>query len=481
MSQRGYDSRDRNDRGPNTSSSRGTSRGGDRDTERGEPRYPPASAASGRSGGSSAGGRGGPPERGQPRGNGGYGDRDRERERERGGGGRGATREREQRSEPGMTSNTGRDRLAEMRTGAGSSASSYDNAGNYNSRDRLQRSPSANSTGNRGGAARGPPNGGGGSGAFYDQIERIQTELDRIAKRELPDLIQLQQRIISNTQPGEVQRLTNQMNQIQDGISAQLQLQRKTVRTLSTEAANMPAGAESHSRKGQVGTVAKKIMNVADEFQSAQRSFKNKYKQRMEREIRIARPDATPQEIARALDSQSGSAFSQQLLSSRNEKSRRALEEVQDRHTELQKIERSLTELFDLFQEMQALIETQQEMINNVEANVENAVVYVEEGSKELTKAVQYRKQTRKKQWWILYLILAIVLIVGIVVYFQVIRPLMAVTGGGGGGSSNSGPSAPPASVPSASVPVVSSSSSSSSLSSVLPATLSSTASTRSR
>ncbi|KAJ3228269.1 Plasma membrane t-SNARE, secretory vesicle fusion [Chytriomyces hyalinus] len=481
MSQRGYDSgRERNnDRGGN--SSRGTSRGGgDRDTERGEPRYPPASAS-----GRSAGGRGGPPDRGQPRGNGGYGDRDRERERERGGGGRGAPREREreQRSEPGLTSNTGRDRLAEMRTGAGSSASSYDNAGNYNSRDRLQRSPSANSTGNRGGAGQrnGGGGGGGGSGAFYDQIERIQTELDRIAKRELPDLIQLQQRIISNTQPGEVQRLTNQMNQIQDGISAQLQLQRKTVRTLSAEAANMPAGAESHSRKGQVGTVAKKIMNVADEFQSAQRSFKNKYKQRMEREIRIARPDATPQEIARALDSQSGSAFSQQLLSSRNEKSRRALEEVQDRHTELQKIERSLTELFDLFQEMQSLIETQQEMINNVEANVENAVVYVEEGSKELTKAVQYRKQTRKKQWWILYLVLAILLVVGIVVYFQVIRPLMAVTGGGGNSSSsNSGPSAPPASVPSASapsasVPILSS------VSSAVPATLSTTTSTKSR
>ncbi|KAI9345266.1 t-SNARE [Obelidium mucronatum] len=370
-------------------SSRDRSRDRDRDRE---PRYPPQSATPR-----------GPPRQGNASsGSGGQGSR--------------GVRPQQQRSNssngnyPYPESSGGRDRLGDLRSN--SAASNYSNSSNYNSNSRLN-----NGNGNGNGANK--------SGRFFDDVDAVRTDLDRIQQKMLPDLISMQQRIISSTQPSETQRLTSQINSVQDNISATLQSARKTVKKLSADNANLAAGAESHSRKGQLGTLAKKLMAVADEFQSAQRSFRNKYKQRMEREIRIARPDATPQEIARALDSASGSAFSQQLLSSRNEKARRALEEVQDRHTELQKIERSLVELFDLFQEMQQLIETQQEMINNIESNVENTVAYVEEGSKELSKAIVYKKKTRKKQWWILIVVLILLVIVGVVVYFQVIKPML--------------------------------------------------------
>ncbi|KAJ3019585.1 UNVERIFIED_CONTAM: Plasma membrane t-SNARE, secretory vesicle fusion [Siphonaria sp. JEL0065] len=336
---------------------------GDR-SDRGEPRYPPQSGSSGR----------GQPQSGSGNGNGiGYNDVG------------------------------SRDRLNDLRAGVGVNS-------NYSTSSSIPRGNNSNS---------------GGSALFLDTVDAVRSDLDRIQRQLLPDLVSMQQRIVSSTQPNETHRLTSQMNSVQDNISAVLQTARKSVKKLSAENANLPAGAESHSRKGQLGTLAKKLMSVADEFQNAQRSFRNKYKQRMEREIRIARPDATPQEIARALDSASGSAFSQQLLSSRNDKVRRALEEVQDRHTELQKIERSLTELFDLFQEMQQLIETQQEMINNVESNVENSVAYIEEGSKELTKAIVYKKNSRKKQWWIMIVVLILLIIVGVVVYFQVIKPML--------------------------------------------------------
>ncbi|KAJ3062977.1 Plasma membrane t-SNARE, secretory vesicle fusion [Podochytrium sp. JEL0797] len=317
----------------------------------------------------------------------------------------------------GGVSANGRDRLADLQRGspAGSQGvPSYDRPAGSMGRGLA----------NQGGSMGRAPSSASGS-AFFDQVDSVRSDLDRMHSSQLPSLAQLHQRIIAATNHNDQAQYTRQADQIQASVQATLQSVRKTVRQLAAQNANLPPGAESHSRKGQLGTLAKKLMAVADEFQNIQRNFKNKYKQRMEREIRIARPDATPQEIARALDSASGSAFSQQLLSSRNDKQRRALEEVQDRHTELQKIERSLTELFDLFQEMQQLIEVQQEMINNVESNVENTVAYMEEGSKELTKAIVYRKKTRKRQWWIWAIVLVLLAIIGVAVYIEVIKPLM--------------------------------------------------------
>lgn len=97
----------------------------------------------------------------------------------------------------------------------------------------------------------------------------------------------------------------------------------------------------------------------------------------------VARPDATHEEVEKALESSNiGSAFAQQLLSSRTAQSRKVLDEVQSRHDALVKIEQSMSELVNLFQEMQALIDVQQEVFNEIEVNVEKTVEYIQEGSK---------------------------------------------------------------------------------------------------
>ncbi|KAJ3296831.1 Plasma membrane t-SNARE, secretory vesicle fusion [Rhizoclosmatium sp. JEL0117] len=392
---------------------------GNYDSREREPRYPPATAQrsnSGSGGGGGGGGRGVAPApsgrapRGNPQGQG-YSSNQQQRPSNNY---NNNNNNYPAYTDPPTASNSGRDRLGDLRAGSASPAASFNSNPTQNDHRRGQPSRSNTQTSAT------------SNTRFYDDIDAMRNDLDHIQRQLIPDLQALQQKIISTTHQAEADRATSQMNAVQDNISAILNDARKTMRALSASTANMPPGAESHSRKGQLGTMAKKLMAVADDFASVQKSFKSKYKQRMEREIRIARPDATPQEIARALDSNTGSAFSQQLLASRNDKARKALNDVQNRHTELQKIEQSMTEVFELFQEMQALIETQQEMINNVESNVENTVQYVEEGSKELSKAVVYRKQARKKKWWLAIIIGAVLIVVLVFVYIYVIKPMIS-------------------------------------------------------
>jgi syntaxin 1B/2/3 len=201
------------------------------------------------------------------------------------------------------------------------------------------------------------PNGPSSTGNFYDQVDHTKRTIERIQKQ-MERIRSLQSRILNSTTTDESDHYTTQLDQLTDETSAMLQSVRKTLKQMSAETSKLPPGAEQHSRKGQQGSLAKKLMSVAEEYQQLQTSFKQRYKQRMEREIRIAQPNATEADIQRAIENpQQGSAFASQLMSSRSAQQRKVLEDVQTRHQELQKIEQSINELFALFQEMQLLLD----------------------------------------------------------------------------------------------------------------------------
>ena len=114
-------------------------------------------------------------------------------------------------------------------------------------------------------------------------------------------------------------------------------------------------GSESRVRKAKQSALAKSLMKVAETYQGLQTQYRKECRKRVEREIKIAKPDATPKEIERALDPRSGGVFAQQMLSSASQQ--HILSEVKGRHNEILKLEESINELVELFQEMQILID----------------------------------------------------------------------------------------------------------------------------
>ena len=132
-------------------------------------------------------------------------------------------------------------------------------------------------------------------------------------------------------------------------------------------------------------------MEVLQNYQNVERDYRQRYRQRVERQfkigecflcvaskkvptLRVVKPDATPEEVAAVVNDTEGSGaqiFTQavsgiarhfgrhelnmyiQLSSStRYGESRLAFREVQDRHQDIQKIERTLEELAQLFNDV---------------------------------------------------------------------------------------------------------------------------------
>ncbi len=73
-----------------------------------------------------------------------------------------------------------------------------------------------------------------------------------------------------------------------------------------------------------------------------------------------------------------------------------ALIYIENRHRDIMRLEQSIKELHQLFLDMAILVESQGELIDQIEYNVSQSVAYSKEAVKQLNQANQLQKKSRK-------------------------------------------------------------------------------------
>ncbi|KAI9313175.1 t-SNARE [Dichotomocladium elegans] len=161
-------------------------------------------------------------------------------------------------------------------------------------------------------------------------------------------------------------------------------------------------------------------MNLIQKYQDMERTFSQKYRQQVARQIRIVNPDVTEDEIDAMMDSdEADQVFAQSLLkSNRTGKARDVLSEVQTRHDDIKRIERTLLELHQLFIDMQMLIEQQGQVLTEVEENAVTAASDIEKGVHHVDQAIKIAKATRTKKWCCFIIFIIIILVVAFCVWW---------------------------------------------------------------
>ncbi len=84
------------------------------------------------------------------------------------------------------------------------------------------------------------------------------------------------------------------------------------------------------------------------------------------------------------------------LQSNQKAEAKRALQDIQDRHADIVRLEKSIIELQQLFIDMSVLVAAQAEMLNQIEVHVNNAVNDTDKGVEALKSAVKYQRKSRK-------------------------------------------------------------------------------------
>lgn len=241
---------------------------------------------------------------------------------------------------------------------------------------------------------------------FFQQVEELRSSIDKIASI-VEEVKKKHSTILSAPNPGdgtkeELEQLNNQIKKIANKVRTKL----KTIeQSFEQDASTNRTSVNLRIRKTQHSVLSRKFVEAMTEYNETQTSFRERSKGRIQRQLEITGKSTTDEELEEMLESGNPSIFTSDIISD-SQITRQALNEIEARHQDIMKLESSIRELHDMFVDMAMLVETQGEMINNIEKNVSSAEVYVERAKEETKKAVKYQSKARRKKWIIVLLVL---------------------------------------------------------------------------
>jgi len=250
--------------------------------------------------------------------------------------------------------------------------------------------------------------------AFYAEISSLQDSL-RTFNDNVVRISDLHSRSLNNMDDSAAQRNAAQLDELVEDTSALSATLKRRIKALEKQGGS---GRDGQIRKQQTALIKSKFVEAIQNYQTVEQQYRTKYKQRMERQFKIVKPDASPEEVKAVVnDENGGQIFSQALMSSnRYGESRAAYREVQERHEDIKRIEKTLGELAQLFNDMSVLVEQQDETINVIETQAAGVEKDTEAGLGYTNKAVESARAARKKRWICFFIILVILIVVGVVV-----------------------------------------------------------------
>ncbi|CAG2181497.1 unnamed protein product, partial [Oppiella nova] len=154
------------------------------------------------------------------------------------------------------------------------------------------------------------------------------------------------------------------------------------------------AGADFRIRKIQHSMLLQKFIEVMTEYNTTQTDYRERCKNRIQRQLEITGRQTTDKELEDMLESGNLTIFTQGIITD-TQQAKQSLADIEARHADIIKLENSIREMHDMFMDMALLIENQGEIINRIETQVIQSKEYVEDGKKETVKALAYQSKSR--------------------------------------------------------------------------------------
>ncbi|KEI38637.1 uncharacterized protein L969DRAFT_50175, partial [Mixia osmundae IAM 14324] len=182
------------------------------------------------------------------------------------------------------------------------------------------------------------------------------------------------------------------------------------------------------TRRTQTARIKDKFIQTVQRYQQVELVHRQQSKNRLARQYKTVNPDLSDQEVQAAVRDAFEGGEGQQIFAQAFRNTNRvgavrsAAAAVEQRHQDIQRIEKTLTELAQLFNDMATLIEQQDVQIVQIEQQAEFASKEVETAQQELVKGKVSAKGARSKRKCCAGIFAAIILVVIVVVVIYVLK-----------------------------------------------------------
>ncbi|KAJ2829136.1 hypothetical protein GGI24_002213 [Coemansia furcata] len=263
-----------------------------------------------------------------------------------------------------------------------------------------------------------------GDDRFFNMLDGVVSQMSQIDEH-IERIANLHKQALTVTSESKYRQISSDHDQLvadTNGIIAGVKQNLEILARTADDPTSSKDQRVLHVTRQQ--TQAKKFSEQLQRYRQIEYQYSQRNREQLERQYRIARPDASDEEVAKAIGSdQAGQVFAQSVMhSNRLGDARRVLRDVEERQADIKKIDNTIGELAQMFVEVSEMVNRQQEVIDSIDTAVEDTHVNVVDGQKEVNTAIVLRIKARKKLWIILFVSIIIIVVIIIIVYFTVIK-----------------------------------------------------------
>ncbi|TMS21833.1 Syntaxin-4 [Larimichthys crocea] len=255
--------------------------------------------------------------------------------------------------------------------------------------------------------------------AFFKKVHEIHEGLHNL-RRMVSDLETKQKTVLGVALPEE--SMKKELQTLRDEIktlAGQIQRKLKSIESKKGEEDGKYIPINLRMQRTQHGVLSREFVELMGHCNTIQAQYRDRNVERIQRQLKITGTNVTDEELDTMLESGQTDVFTQNILIDAKA-TRQALNEIESRHDEILKLERSIKDLHDMFQYLAMEVEAQGEMVNRIEANIMQSSDYVEKAKENTAKAVTYQQKARKKKFWIVIClaILILILVISLITSF---------------------------------------------------------------
>ncbi|XP_042211097.1 syntaxin-4-like [Homarus americanus] len=177
-------------------------------------------------------------------------------------------------------------------------------------------------------------------------------------------------------------------------------------------------GVTHHVTKTHHVALVIHLTQVLHELSVMQADTHDRHAQYVRKELIITGQAGIDENELESLLEESTEIFTQNIIQE-TQVARQQLHDLQERHDAFIKLEKSITELYQLFQEVALLVQEQGETINRIENNIFEAQTKTEKAKVELVSARINQTKAMKKKFIIALIVGVILLIVALILIFS--------------------------------------------------------------
>ncbi|KFM61469.1 Syntaxin-7, partial [Stegodyphus mimosarum] len=264
----------------------------------------------------------------------------------------------------------------------------------------------------------GPESMPGGQNEFSRLSEVISTNIQKVSQ----SVASMQKMVNQLGTPQDCESLRSQLHQVQNYTNQLVKDTNNHLKDLSL-LPNPASVSEQKQRKILRERLTSQFSDALKNFQGAQRNAAQKERESVMRARAHSGlkgnpfgddPPASGQNlIDLASPSQSQMMTSLQMEEEVN------LELLREREAAVRKLEADIVDVNHIFTDLATLVHEQGEVVDSIEANVEQAQIQVSEGTQQLAKARRHQAAARRKACFLVIVFVLVAAIIGLIIWLS--------------------------------------------------------------